>query len=94
MNLSTEHASEQRRRVDIDAVIVELQNIRSRSQLMRYRDGSIPELPSKIAIKEIVDGLISILYPRHFGPAELTPEAVVDYQRNTCPGSAPLGQNL
>jgi serine O-acetyltransferase len=83
MNLSTEHASEQRRRVDIDAVIVELQNIRSRSQLMRYRDGSIPELPSKIAIKEIVDGLISILYPRHFGPAELTPEAVVDYQRNT-----------
>jgi len=83
MSLSIEHSSDQRRGVDIDAVILDLQNIRSRSQQMRYRDGSIPELPSKNAIKEIVEGLISILYPRHFGPAELSPEAVIDYQRNT-----------
>lgn len=83
MSLSTDLSGELRRGADIDAVIAELQHIRSRSQQMRYRDGSIPELPSKSAIKEIVEGLISILYPRHFGPAELSPEAVVDYQRHT-----------
>lgn len=83
MTISTNQSSEQRRGVDIDAVISDLQNIRAQSQQIRYKDGAIPELPSKIAIKEIVDGLISILYPRHFGPAELSPEAVIDYQRNT-----------
>lgn len=83
MTLLTDHPGEQRRGVDIDAVISELQNIRAQSQQIRYKDGAIPELPSKSAIKEIVDGLISILYPRHFGPAELSPEAVVEYQRHT-----------
>ncbi len=83
MTFVTDHPNEQRRGVDIDAVISELQNIRAQSQQIRYRDGAIPELPSKVAIKEIVDGLISILYPRHFGPAELSPEAVIEYQRHT-----------
>lgn len=83
MTFSIDHLSEQRRGVEIDAVIKELQNIRAESQQVRYRDGVIPELPSKIAIKEIIDDLISILYPRHFGPVELSPEAVIEYQRNT-----------
>lgn len=83
MTLLSDHSSEHRRRVDIDALIAELQNIRAQSQLIRYRDGAIPELPSKIAIKEIVDGLISILYPRHFGPSELTQDTIAEYQRNT-----------
>lgn len=83
MTLSIDYSSDQRRGADIDAVITELQNIRAQSQQVRYRDGAIPELPSKIAIKEIIDGLISILYPRHFGPVELSPEAVIEYQRHT-----------
>ena len=83
MTFSIDHSSEKRRNIDIAAIISELQNIRSQSQLIRYRDGVIPELPSKIAIKEIIDGLISILYPRHFGPSELSSEGVLEYQRNT-----------
>ena len=83
MSLLNDNAIDQRRGIDIDAIISELQELRAQSQQVRYKDGAIPELPSKVAIKEIVDGLISILYPRHFGPAELTPEAVLEYQRST-----------
>lgn len=83
MSLLNDNATDQRRGIDIDAIISELQELRAQSQQVRYKDGAIPELPSKVAIKEIVDGLISILYPRHFGPAELTPEAVLEYQRST-----------
>lgn len=83
MNLPNDNVTGLRRGVDIDAIIAELQNIRSQSQQVRYKDGVVPELPSKVAIKEIVDGIISILYPRHFGPSELTPEAVLEYQRST-----------
>jgi serine O-acetyltransferase len=83
MTLTSNNATEARRGIDIDAIIAELQNLRSQSQQVRYKDGVVPELPSKIAVKEIVDGLISILYPRHFGPSELSPEAIIEYQRST-----------
>src|SRR5208337_1158120 len=32
----------------------------------------LPELPSREAMTRIVDGLVAALYPRHFGPPELT----------------------
>ena len=83
MTLTSNNSAEARRGIDIDAIIAELQNLRSQSQQVRYKDGVVPELPSKIAVKEIVDGLISILYPRHFGPSELSPEAIIEYQRST-----------
>lgn len=83
MSLPNDNSTDRRRGIDIDAIISELQNIRSQSQQVRYKDGVVPELPSKVAIKEIVDGIISILYPRHFGPVELTSEAVLEYQRST-----------
>lgn len=83
MSLPNNNATDRRRGIDIDAIISELQDIRSQSQQVRYKDGVVPELPSKAAIKDIVDGIISILYPRHFGPVELTPEAVLEYQRGT-----------
>lgn len=83
MSLLNNNATDHRRGIDIDAIITELQELRSQSQQVRYKDGIVPELPSKVAIKDIIDGLISILYPRHFGPAELTPDAVIEYQRTT-----------
>jgi serine O-acetyltransferase len=44
--------------------------LRAASQLSRYR-GAAPCLPSREAISDIVEGLISALYPRHFGPPGL-----------------------
>jgi hypothetical protein len=49
-------------------IVVELRRLRAASQLSRYR-GPAPRLPSREAVSEIVDGLVSAHYPRHFGPA-------------------------
>jgi serine O-acetyltransferase len=51
-------------------IVTELRQLRAASQLSRYR-GTAPRLPSREAINEIVEGLVSALYPRHFGPPGL-----------------------
>ena len=51
-------------------VVAELRQLRAASQLSRYR-GAAPRLPSREAISEIVESLVSALYPRHFGPPGL-----------------------
>jgi len=51
-------------------IVAELRQLRAASQLSRYR-GAAPRLPSREAISDIVVSLVSALYPRHFGPAEL-----------------------
>jgi serine O-acetyltransferase len=52
---------------DYAPIVAELRQLRAASQLSRYR-GAAPRLPSREAISHIVEGLISALYPRHFGP--------------------------
>jgi serine O-acetyltransferase len=52
------------------AIVAELRQLRSASQLSRYR-GAAPRLPSREAIGAIVESLVSALYPRHFGPPGL-----------------------
>jgi serine O-acetyltransferase len=47
-------------------IVAELRQLRAASQLSRYR-GAAPRLPSREAISEIVESLVSALYPRHFG---------------------------
>jgi serine O-acetyltransferase len=72
------HASRRRRSHAEDSgadfeyahIVAELRQLRAVSQLSRYR-GAAPRLPSREAISEIVEGLISALYPRHFGPPGL-----------------------
>ena len=56
----------------LDEIVAELRKLRAASQKRRYREGRLPELPSREAMKTIVDGLVAALYPRHFGPPELT----------------------
>ena len=51
-------------------VVEELRQLRAASQLSRYR-GAAPRLPSREAISDIVERLVSALYPRHFGPPGL-----------------------
>jgi serine O-acetyltransferase len=57
---------------DLIAIAAELRRLRSASQQRRYR-GAPPPLPSREAIVDIVERLVSALYPRHFGPADLQP---------------------
>jgi serine O-acetyltransferase len=57
---------------NLTGVVAELRALRTASQTRRYR-GSPPPLPSREIIIEIVEGLVSALYPRHFGPADLAP---------------------
>jgi serine O-acetyltransferase len=56
-------------------IVAELRELRKASQKRRYHNGRLPELPSREAVIEIVDGLVASLYPRHFGPHELTIES-------------------
>ena len=51
-------------------IVGELRQLRAASQLSRYR-GPAPRLPSREAIGQIVERLVSALYPRHFGPPGL-----------------------
>ena len=56
--------------LDLIAVVAELRALRTASQTRRYR-GAPPPLPSREVVIEIVEGIVSALYPRHFGPADL-----------------------
>lgn len=67
----------------IDAIIGEINALRSASQQDRYKDGAAPELPSRASIRSIIEDIISVLYPRHFGPTDLTGVGIAEYQRST-----------
>jgi serine O-acetyltransferase len=58
--------------LNLDGIVADLRKLRAASQKRRYREGRLPELPSREAMKSIIDGLVAALYPRHFGPPELT----------------------
>ena len=60
---------------DLVAVVEDLRLLRAASQTRRYR-GAPPPLPSREIILEIVAAIVSALYPRHFGPADLAPDEV------------------
>jgi serine O-acetyltransferase len=63
------------RATDVTGIVAQLAALRKASQTNRYGVGRLPDLPSRAAIVEIVEALASVLYPRHFGPYELTPDA-------------------
>ena len=57
--------------LDLVAIAAELRSLRSASQKRRYRSAT-PPLPSREVIIDIVESLVAALYPRHFGPADLS----------------------
>jgi len=61
--------------IDLAGVVSELAALRKASQTSRYGDRAAPSLPSRAAIVELVEALVSVLYPRHFGPCGLAPHA-------------------
>jgi serine O-acetyltransferase len=55
---------------EYSSIVAELRQLRAASQLSRYRRAA-PRLPSREAISDIVESVISAVYPRHFGPPGL-----------------------
>ncbi|MEF3365223.1 serine O-acetyltransferase EpsC [Methylocystis sp. 9N] len=66
-------------RLGVGNIVSELRALRVASQRSRYGDGALPALPSRKEMITIVDGLVAALFPRHFGPPELTPNSVDGY---------------
>lgn len=65
-------------RWDLSRIVAELRASRGKSPQERRRDGAIIEMPSRDALREILDGLFAALFPIHFGLPDLTEEGV-DY---------------
>jgi serine O-acetyltransferase len=61
---------------DLGSIVAELASLRALSQRRRYRGRPLPELPSREAVEAIVEALVAVLYPRHFGPAGLAEDAI------------------
>lgn len=57
---------------DIAALTERLRLIRMVSQQRRYHGRPVPRLPSKPAIISLLADVVGLLYPRHFGPPDLT----------------------
>jgi serine O-acetyltransferase len=70
-------------RTHIDGVVLELRKLRAASQKSRYQGGPLPELPSRDAMIDIVDALVSVVYPRHFGPPGLRAGDLDDFIAET-----------
>jgi serine O-acetyltransferase len=62
---------------DLDRIVAELRRSRGRS---RQSDShrTVFEMPSREALREIIDGLFAALFPTHFGLSDLTDEGI-DY---------------
>jgi serine O-acetyltransferase len=67
----------------LDRIVAELGALRAQSHQTRYGSGPLPVLPSRPAIIGIVDGLAAALFPRHYGPKDLTYERVDAYVTET-----------
>lgn len=70
-------------RIEVDFIVGALGALRKASQSSRYGNGAPPELPSRAAVSAIVEALAAVLYPRHFGPPNLTNGATDAFLRRT-----------
>ena len=62
----------------LDRIVLQLRSLRTEWRQMMKPEGVSYELPSREALADVVGGLTSALFPRHFGPPSLTEEGV-DY---------------
>lgn len=69
--------------LDLGVVIAELRAMRVRSLEERRRDARPPKLPSRNTLKEIIDGLATVLYPNRLGNGNLTDESIDYYVGHT-----------
>ncbi len=77
--MSTEHTL----KLDIDPIVDALRILRQQSLEQRQRDRRPPRLPSRRILKEIVEGLATVLYPNRLGAGEQTGEGIDYYVGHT-----------
>lgn len=73
--------------IEVEEIVQALGALRKASQTSRYGNGRLPELPSRAAMAELVENLTAALYPRHFGPSELTPATTDGFVARTLDGA-------
>jgi serine O-acetyltransferase len=61
---------------NLHQIVGQLRNLRNGWRQNTKPDGVTYELPSQEVLSDILEGLSAALFPRHFGPAGLTEEAV------------------
>lgn len=66
----------------LDDIVAELRQSREDTHNIRYR-GRIREIPSREALKAILDGFSAALFPTHYGQADLNDESIDYYVGNT-----------
>jgi serine O-acetyltransferase len=76
--------------LDIAGVVAALRTVRQRSLQLRHREAHPPKLPSRTVLKEIVEGLSTVLYPNRLGTGEQTDEGVDYYVGHTLESSLRL----
>jgi serine O-acetyltransferase len=64
--------------LDIAPVIAELRALRVRSLESRKREIHPPKLPSRVVLREVMEGLATVLYPNRLGAGDLNDEGI-DY---------------
>jgi serine O-acetyltransferase len=72
---------------NLDQIVEQLRSLRSEWRQTTKPHGITYELPSREALSDIVEGLSGALFPRHFGPAALTEEAVDHFISRTLDGT-------
>ena len=64
--------------IGIGPIIEALHDIREQSLAQRQRENQAPKLPSRSELKEIIEGLATVLFPNRLGTGDLTDESI-DY---------------
>lgn len=70
------------RRLDIGQVVAELRHSREVAHNIRL-GGKVTEVPSAAAIAEVLDGIVTSLFPTHLGPHGLNHDSVDLFVTNT-----------
>ncbi len=64
--------------LDISPIVADLRTLRLQALELRQRHRRPPKLPSRNVLKDIIDGLATVLYPNRLGTGEQTEEGI-DY---------------
>jgi serine O-acetyltransferase len=85
--MSTRNSFEQQALTDnaalgLDAVVAGLRTSREIANKIRYR-GDVRELPSREALKKVLQGLSAAMFPTHYGRTDLNDETIDYFVGNT-----------
>ena len=68
---------------NLGTVVADLRELRVKSHKSRYRDGPLPELPSRKAMIDVAEGFVAALFPRHFGAPGLAAQDMDSFVSST-----------